>query len=189
MICNSIVHKNYTGTFTQMRVFEDSITLWNDGTLPANYTVKTLFERHESRPRNKLIANVFYLAGFIEAWGRGYEKIREAFNAENLEMPMFEEVHGGVMATIKREKFMAIQKGLNVTKDVTKDVTKEITKRQRIILEMIANNSLVTIPEMSLKTGVVIRTIKRDLENLQLRGMIVREGGRKEGRWIIINKA
>ena len=50
------------------------------------------------------MVDVFYLAGFIEAWGRGYEKIRDAFKAENLEMPMFEEVRGGFMATIKREK-------------------------------------------------------------------------------------
>lgn len=33
-------------------------------------------EPHESHPRNRLMANVFYLAGFIEAWGRGYEKLR-----------------------------------------------------------------------------------------------------------------
>ena len=54
------------------------------------------------------MANVFYLAGFIEAWGGGYEKIREAFEKEKLEVPVFEEVRGGMMATIKREKFMAM---------------------------------------------------------------------------------
>jgi len=43
---------------------------------------------------------------------------------------------------------------LNVTKDVTKDVTKELTERQSVILEMITEDSFVTIPEMSLKTGV-----------------------------------
>jgi len=36
-------------------------------------------------------------------------------------MPVFEEVRGGFMATIKREKFMAIQKGHNVTCDGPKD--------------------------------------------------------------------
>ena len=66
-------------------------------------------EPHESHPRNRLMANVFYLSGFIEAWGRGYEKIREAIEREKLEVPVFEEVRGGMMATIKREKFMAIQ--------------------------------------------------------------------------------
>ena len=45
-------------------------------------------------------------------------------------------------------------KELNVTKDVTKDVTKELTERQSVILEMITEDSFVTIPEMSLKTDI-----------------------------------
>ena len=73
----------------------------------------------------------------------------------------------------------------NVTVNVTKDVTKELTERQKLIIELIKNNALVTIPEMSQKTGVVIRTIKRDIEDLQSKGVLAREGGRKGGRWII----
>ena len=41
-----------------------------------------------------------------------------------LEMPVFEEVRGGFMATIKREKFMAIQKGHNIT-----SVTQKMTQK------------------------------------------------------------
>ncbi len=33
--------------------------------------------------------------------------------------------------------------------NVTKDVTKELTERQSVILEMITEDSFVTIPEMS----------------------------------------
>lgn len=69
--------------------------------------------------------------------------------------------------------------------NVTKDVTKELTERQRIILEMIMENALVTIPEMSQKTGVTTRTIKRDLEAMQSKGILAREGGRKDGQWIV----
>jgi ATP-dependent DNA helicase RecG len=76
----------------------------------------------------------------------------------------------------------------NVTKDVTKDVTKELTERQRIILEIITKDALVTISEMSLKTGVATRTIIRDIEELQAKGVLVREGGRKEGRWVIVRR-
>lgn len=50
--------------------------------------------------------------------------------------------------------------------NVTKDVTKELSERQNIILDLIKENPLVTIPEMSLKIGVVIRTVKRDIEYL-----------------------
>ena len=69
--------------------------------------------------------------------------------------------------------------------DVTNNVTKELTKRQYVILGMIAEDSFVTIPEMSLKTGVATRTIKRDIENLQSRGILIRKGGRRNGEWIV----
>ena len=67
--------------------------------------------------------------------------------------------------------------------NVTKDVTKELSERQRLILEMINEDSFVTIPEMSLKTGVATRTIKRDMEMLQALGVLRRKGGRKNGEW------
>jgi len=85
-------------------------------------------------------------------------------------------VKGGVKGGVKEP---------NVTKDVTKDVTKELTERQSVILEMITEDSFVTIPEMSLKTGVATRTIKRDIENLQSSGILTRKGGRKDGEWIV----
>ena len=74
----------------------------------------------------------------------------------------------------------------NVTKDVTKDVTKELTDRQRVIVEMIKEDAYVTTYEMSQKTGVVTRTIKRDLEYLQSAGIIIRIGGRKDGHWEVL---
>ena len=39
-----------------------------------NWTVESLLVKHPSRPFNPNIANVFYLAGFIESWGREIEK-------------------------------------------------------------------------------------------------------------------
>ncbi len=79
-----------------------------------------------------------------------------------------------------------VKENQNVTKDVTKDVTKELTERQRVILEFIKEDAWVTIPEMSLKTSVATRTIKRDIEELQAIGILVRIGGRKEGHWKIV---
>ena len=158
------------------------------GMLPPNYSVEKLMQPHESHPRNRLMANVFYLAGFIEAWGRGYEKIRDAFKAENLEMPVFEEVRGGFMATIKREKFMAIQKGHNVTSDDPKDDPKELSERQKLMLKEMNTNDTITIQEMTQKINVSEKTIKREIALLQGMGALIREGGRKEGRWVVLIK-
>lgn len=74
----------------------------------------------------------------------------------------------------------------DVTQSVTEDVTKQLSEIQRIILQLIEDDAFVTTNEMSQKTGVTTRTIKRDLEYLQEQGILIREGGRKEGRWIIL---
>ena len=79
--------------------------------------------------------------------------------------------------------------------NVVKDVVKELSERQKIILDFISENPALTAKEMSErmsermseKTGIVPRTIQRDLAELQAKGIITREGGRKEGKWVIIN--
>ena len=153
-----------------MKVFDDHITLWNGGTLPPGYTVEMLMEPHESHPRNRLMANVFYLAGFIEAWGRGYEKIREAFGKEKLEIPVFEEVRGGVMATIKREKFMAIQANVgDVEHD--KDVVDDVVE---------------TASSLASKINISPRTIQRDLTRLKDLNVIKHEGPDNGGHWVVL---
>ena len=89
--------------------------------------------------------------------------------------------------TIERTKLVQMKNGSGgVTKDVTKDDIKQLSDRQRLILRLIKDDTFVTTNEMSQKTGVTPRTIKRDLEYLQEHGILIREGGRKEGRWIIL---
>lgn len=64
-----------------------------------------------------------------------------------------------------------------------KDVLKELTDRQRDIIRIISFDAQVTIAQMSEKTGVNEKTIRRDLQDLQQRGVLMRVGGRKMGKW------
>lgn len=192
-----MTHKGNTSIIIQMKVFDDHITLWNGGTLPPGYTVEMLMEPHESHPRNRLMANVFYLAGFIEAWGRGYEKIRESFEKEKLEVPVFEEVRGGMMATIKREKFMAIQaKGGTVENDkdvvdvVIDNVIEKLSERQMVIYKTIrksvADGVVETASSLASKIKLSPRTIQRDLTHLKDLNVIKHEGPDNGGHWGIL---
>ena len=154
-------------------------------------------EPHESHPRNRLMANVFYLAGFIEAWGRGYEKSREAFEREKLEVPVFEEVRGGIMATIKREKFMAIQakggvvdNGKDVVDAVIDDVIEKLSDRQLVIYKInrksVADGVVETASSIASKIKLSPRTIQRELTRLKDLNVIKREGPDNGGHWIIL---
>jgi ATP-dependent DNA helicase RecG len=78
-IYNAIVHKNYATLIPiQISVYADKIYIGNDCVFPDDWTVDDLLRKHRSRPYNPLIANTFFRAGYIEAWGRGIEKIKES---------------------------------------------------------------------------------------------------------------
>src|SRR5438309_915809 len=50
---------------------DDRLEIISSGLLPVGITVADLKRSHVSRPRNPLIAEVFYRRGLIERWGRG----------------------------------------------------------------------------------------------------------------------
>ena len=102
-IFNAIIHKDYMrGVDIQMKVYADSLWLWNNGNLPEDYTVDTLLAPHSSRPRNPKLANAFFRAGFIESWGRGIEKIRNAGNTKGMSMPSIQAEMGGLSVRFYR---------------------------------------------------------------------------------------
>ncbi len=78
-VLNALIHRDYSaGAPIQIRVYRDKLRISNAGELPPSWTAETLLKTHDSRPPNPDLANTFFRAGLIEAWGRGYEKIREA---------------------------------------------------------------------------------------------------------------
>jgi ATP-dependent DNA helicase RecG len=50
---------------------------------------------HSNYPRNELLADVFFKAGLIEAWGRGTRKITYECKKAGLTEPEFKEELGG----------------------------------------------------------------------------------------------
>ena len=195
ILYNAIAHKDYTGAPIQMRVWDDYVEIWNEGELPLGYTPETLLKKHSSRPRNKNIANAFFKAGFIESWGRGYEKIKNGFEEAGLPMPTIEVVDGGVRVTFKRNNqgnASASQNTENHTDNHTENHTENYTGLSRIQREVLmklkenpaySRRELAAIIENA-SLGGVISALSR-LQELQI---IRRVGPDKGGHWEIIKK-
>ena len=77
------------------------------------------------------------------------------------------------------------KQGNDFLKDCTKDYTKEIADKQRIILKLISKDCTITSEKISEKKPVTARTIEKDIAQLKQYGILTREGGRKDGRWVI----
>ena len=71
-------------------------------------------------------------------------------------------------------------------KDDRKSDRKELTDRQRVIVDLMKKNDRITISEMTEKTTSSDKSVRRDLIILQQMGYITREGGRKQGRWVVL---
>lgn len=183
ILYNSIVHKDYRGTDIHLRVYPDRLRLSNEGELPEGYTMDVLYSEHESKPRNKLIAKVFYLAGFIESWGRGFDKIKEAFEAEGLELPVYENSCGCVVATIKREKY---SKMMGNNGEETRKTTRESTRES--ILKLLEDEPNITMKVISEKLGITPKGVEWQITRLKKEGVIARVGGRASGSWKVITR-
>lgn len=103
ILLNAIVHKDYSSCNPiQISVYEDKIYIWNDGEMPADLdSTDKLFMKHSSKPYNPKWANVFFKSGMIEAWGRGFEKIKEACKVYDGPLPEYEINKSGIMVLCK----------------------------------------------------------------------------------------
>lgn len=187
-------HKDYTGPAIQMRIYDRSIELWNYGLLPEELTPADLLKKYSSYPRNHNIANVFYKAGFVESWGRGYKKIAEEFDRAKMPLPIIEETGGGVMAIIQRKTMDEViaERGSNVgdmSETNVGDLSEtKLTARQRVIISIIQSNHAVSAKQMSVTLSVTSRTIERDLSVMQKAGIIRHEGKDNAGVWVVLEK-
>ena len=205
IIFNAIIHKEYPGYSIQMRVYNDRIWLWNSGGLPEGITFEQFMGAHSSCPRNRLIARAFYLAGFIESWGRGINKIRTEFTANGLEAPIYKEEMGGMSVYITRKKGLygedgtvndpvkivdnkdvtTYNDGVNKNIDTVNGTVNDTVKR---ILKVISNNEAITYDEMSEALKISRRTIARHIKTMTKLFLIVREGSDKTGYWYVTEK-
>jgi len=71
-VINAVCHRDYlSNALNQVRIYDDRAVVWNSGKLPEPLDPEKLKSEHESIPRNRRIAEVFFYAGYIERWGGG----------------------------------------------------------------------------------------------------------------------
>jgi ATP-dependent DNA helicase RecG len=103
MILNALVHRDYMGSTVQIRMYDNRFTIWNEGLLPQGLTLESLKHHHPSRPRNPIIADICFKAGYIDAWGRGTLKIINSCREAELPEPEIKEQHGGIAVTLFKD--------------------------------------------------------------------------------------
>lgn len=165
-LINAICHREYGAlSSTQVQLYDDRLEIWNPGALPIPLTPDRLLEKHPSVPRNRLIANCLFYAGFIESWGSGTLNIAELAREAGLEIPEFTSSPGEFKIILRKHILTAstLEKmGLN--------------QRQVAAILYTLEAGRITNREYQDRWSVSKATAARELVDLMTEGLLIRHG-------------
>lgn len=168
---NALIHRDYMDSAEiQIKIYDDRIWFWNPGKLPEGITVEMLKDEHFSKPRNKLIAMVFYYAGLIERWGTGTRRIVELCKEQGLPEPEFKEFGNGFSVIFYKD----IYNEENLRK-------MGLNERQIKAVLYVKEKGKITNKEYQEITGVKKRQATDDLRELEKSGILLKIGTTGKG--------
>jgi len=173
-LLNAVSHKDYTGPYPiQISVYADKIMIWNYGRLPENWTVEDLLSKHSSQPRNPDIATAFFRSGYVEAWGKGMDNMKNLCLEAKIPVPQF---------SCKGNDFWTIfRKDIYSKEDLSK---LGLNERQIDALVYFKSKGEITSSEYAEKYNISDRTARRDLSELVEKKLLKNEGDNKLSRYV-----
>ncbi len=148
----------------------------SSGSLHFGLTPEKLFAPHESRPWNPLIARTFYRRGIIEEWGSGTLKMADLASSSGLPVPEIEDDGGAVTVRFRHGQFVPR----------SEDSKASPAQRWDEVLALLdsAEDGLTRSEiRTRLGPGVSERQVRRALEELKAKGLVVSPGRGRSGRW------
>jgi ATP-dependent DNA helicase RecG len=175
-LVNALCHRDYVnpGGAVNVAIFDDRLEITSTGLLPAGISVADLKREHVSRPRNPLIAEVFFRRGLIERWGRGTQKIVELCVAAGQPEPDFEEQAGSVVVRFRPSSYVPPLR-----------VSHDLSARQREVLRILGDRQKWKVQDIlaNLVAPPAKRTLQDDLSLLRRLGLVESSGRGQGARW------
>jgi ATP-dependent DNA helicase RecG len=173
MLLNALIHRIYMGIFVQIRVYDDKISIWNDGKLPEGINLEKLKQPHSSKPRNLIIADICFKGGLIDAWGRGTIRIIETCLEAGLPEPELIERDGGFLVTLFKN---------NLTEEQLKKLG--LNERQIDAILFYKVQGEITGSEYAKRYNIAERTARVDLSDLVERRLLYKKGETKSVKYL-----
>lgn len=210
-LANAFVHRDYAigGGSVSVALYDDRLEIISIGDLHFGLTPEKLLREHESHPWNPMIAEVFYRRHIIETWGRGTLKIVRLMREAGLEPPVTTVRTGAVVVTFDvaaarvargwpvvpqvetklgpSRHQVGTKSGKATGKTTGKTTGKAIGKTPMLVLELLADNPNLTVPELAARTGKSELTIHRAIRTLRESARLQRVGPDKGGYWQVLD--
>jgi len=176
-LANALCHRDYAmgGGSIGLAIYDDRLEVTSIGPLHFGITPNDLFDPHESRPWNPIIARVFYRRGIIEEWGRGTIKIAELVTSAGLPHPEIEDYRDCVTVRFWNPEYTPLQYH-----------DYDLTEQQRTVLTILEQSD----GAMALRNIRTIlgsqtdeRRLSKDLVILRKKGLVTLSGTGRGALW------
>jgi ATP-dependent DNA helicase RecG len=177
-LLNAVAHRNYADVANPIAIktYNDRIWIANPGGLLEGLTVDDLKKDHQSRTRNPSIANVLFLAGYIEQFGTGTLRIINEMHQAGLPEPEFKEEMGGFSLYLYRDVF---------ADEMLKQ--QNLSDRQIKAIQFVKKEGRITNTEYQELTGVSKTTASRELAALVKMQLLAKRGITGKGTYYALH--
>jgi ATP-dependent DNA helicase RecG len=176
----------------QIRVYGDRLKIWNAAVLAEGWGLDDLLREHASLPYNPNVANAFFRAGEIEAWGRGIQRIFQACKDAGAPPPQLQLSGHDLWLDFPfaAEYVQQInQAGSDQTGAEALDKTsvKTSVKTPTVLLALLRRKPEMTLAQAAVEIGLSVRAIELASAKLVAAGKLRYVGPQRGGRWEVMS--
>lgn len=167
-IANALVHRNWElHANIRIALFEDKIQITSPGSLPKGISETEYLEGRISVLRNPIISTVFFHLGYVERFGTGVLRIKNAYK-DSLVTPTFE----------------FNPNSLTVTLPTLSSVT-DLSEDEQAVLRFAKKKHTITRADIESSLELSANKASRALKSLTDRGLLKKEGAARSTRYLL----
>ncbi len=172
-----------------MRVLPDRIEILSHPGADRSISIEGLknYRASSRRYRNRRIGEFLKELHLTEGRNTGFQKIIRALKANGSPMPIFEtdEDRTYFLTTfLIHPEFIASNKASREA--INEAINDGLTDNEKLVLNAMKLDDAITTPKMVEMLGLPRTAVQRAIKSLKEKGIIQREGAKKNGKWIVL---
>lgn len=207
-IINSVCHRCYLDhSCVQIAIYDNRVEITSPGMLYGGLTVEQAISGR-SKIRNVCIAEVFSRMGIIEQWGTGLQRMIRGCREYGVREPEFIDMGDAFRVNFYRSNVKTGTESTEIVAETGIETANTNTENRAIdtetgieivenqfsfslsdtekkVVSLILKNPEITQDKMAEIIGMSKNGIRYAMNKLKNRGVLVREGANKKGKWSI----
>lgn len=181
VVMNALIHNDYRITEPLIAFYDDRLEITSHGGLPVGLTREEFF-MGISKPRNSSLMEIFAKLGITEHTGHGIPSVISKYGKG-----VFDIHDSFINVVIPYDKEVASLSGaLNGALKSSQQIEASgvsITQQERSVVNQLIVNPTSTTKELEKECSISYRTVQRIISTLKEKGLLEREGSKKNGTW------